>query len=366
MSETPGVTDKEIRIGVTMGMDGLLAPIGLDYAEGLRAAVEAANARGGIHGRQIKLIAHSDGYEPLRCVLNTRDLIGKESVFALTSYLGTPTSVKAQPIWTGAKVPVVGFYTGARALREPFNRYNFHVRASYYDEMRALMKLFAKELGVKRVAIFYQYDSFGQSTCRDTKTLMKEYGLTLVAEGSYPRNTLDVEGGLKLIRAADPDAVILIGTAAPLAKFIQQFEVNRHRPVYFGAASYVGGESFLFALGRAGAGCYVCQVMPVYERSDIQILKDYRRDIEEANPGHPVTAVGFEGYLNGRVVVEGLKRAGRRLTREKFISALEGIHGQPFGPGYEFSFGPGNHVGSNRVFMTRIHEGKYESLDVKN
>ncbi|PAW76359.1 MAG: hypothetical protein B9S32_15410 [Verrucomicrobia bacterium Tous-C9LFEB] len=365
-AQTPGVTDNEIRIGVTMGLDGLIAPIGLDCVEGLRTAVEAANLKGGVHGRRIKLVGRNDGYEPLQCVLNTRDLIAKESVFALASYLGTATSIKAQPIWTGAKVPVIGFFTGATPLREPFNPYNFHVRASYRDEIHALVNLYANDLRVKRVAILYQYDLFGQSVRRETKELLAQHNLRLVAEGSYPRNTTEVESALKAILAGDPEAVIMIGTIAPLVKFVKLIRANTRQPVYLGSASFVGGEIFLDTIGKEGEGCYVSHVMPLFSREKSRVLLDFQRDTELVNPGFPVTSVGLEGYIYGRVLVEGLERAGRKLTRERFIHALETIHGQPFGPGYDLSFSSKNHEGSSRVFLTQIRKGKYESLDVKD
>ncbi len=365
-TKTAGVTDNEVRIGVTMGLEGPIAPVGLDYVEGLRTAVEVANLKGGVHGRQIKLVGLNDSYEPLKCVLNTRDLIGRESVFALTSYLGTPTSVKAQPIWTGAKVPVVGFFTGAHSLREPFNRYNFHVRASYRNEIQALLNLYIKRLRVKRVAILYQYDAFGQSVRRDTKSILAQHNLTVVSEGSYPRNTMEVESAVKVIAAGDPEAVIMIGTASPLAKFVKQLRACVRHPVYFGAISFAGGEAFMNAIGRDGEGCYVVQVMPIFDGAQARVLLDYRRDLQILNPGFPVTSVGLEGYINGRVLVEGLDRAGRQLTRERFIGALETIRGQPFGPGFDLSFDGRNHEGSSRVFMTQIRGEKYELLDVKH
>lgn len=364
--KTPGITDKEIRIGMTSGTEGLIAPLGQDYSEGVYAAIEAANRGKGIHGRKIKLIARNDSYDPLQCVLNTRDLIGKEAVFALTSYLGTPTSVKAQPIWTGAKVPVVGFLTGARSLREPFNLYNFHIRASYWEEIHSIVNLLANDLHVKRVAVLYQYDSFGQSVRRDTQELLTQHHLSLVAEGSYPRGTLDVESSAKSILAGNPEAVILIGSAPPLAKFIRLIKASSRSPVYFAAASFVGAQTFLDSAGKDSEGCYVCHVMPMYEGANVQLLSDYRRDLALSAPGYKASSAGLEGYINGRVLVEGLQRAGRELTRTRFIRALESIRGQPFGPGYEFSYSPKNHEGSSRVYMTVIRNGKYEYLDVKN
>lgn len=365
-TRSPGVSDHEVRIGVTLALDGAASKTGQAYYTGLRAAVEAVNRQGGIYDRKIKLVALNDGYDPLRCVLNTRDLIGRESVFALTSYFGTPTSVKAQAIWTGARVPVVGLYTGARALREPFNSCNFHIRASYEKEAHDLVNLFADKLKVKRVAIFYQYDSFGQSVRREIKSLLSQHNLKVVSEGSYPRNTSDIESGLKAILAGNPEAVIMVATAAPAAKLVKEVRMNARQPILFGSVSFVGAEAFLEAAGKDAEGCYVAQVVPFYNGAQSQVGADYQRDLQALIPGATPSFAGLEGYINGRTLVEGLRRAGHSLTRHRFIEGLEEIKGEPFGPGFSLNFSSKDHAGSSRVYLTQIKNGKYEYVDTKD
>lgn len=364
---TPGVTNTEVRIGNSLALEGPLAYLGRDYLKGLRLAIEEANKAGGINDRKIVLVSRDDGYEPLRCVLNTRDLIANEKVFALANYVGTPTCIKAQPIWTGAHTPVVGFFTGAEALREPFNRYNFHIRASYTQEANAIVDTLVHDRKLQRIAIIYQYDSFGQSVSKEVKKALERYQLTIVAEGSYERNTVDVDSALQTILAAHPEAVFLIGTYTPLSKFVKEAKAHSKQPLVFASCSFIGEEAFLDTLGKDAEGCLVSQVIPLYDDPHhIRLVDDFIRNLHKMLPDSKPSFTSLEGYINGRVLVEGLKRAGRRLTHESFISGLESIKDEPFGPGFEISFGPKDHQGSSTVYMTQIKGGRFEYLDSKN
>src|SRR5260221_1128833 len=129
-----GVTADKIVLGQSVALTGPAAQLGIQMRNGIKSYLDAVNAKGGVHGRKIELITLDDGYEPARTVPNTKKLIEQQRVFGLIGYVGTPTSVPVVPIISEAKVPFIGPFTGAEALRQPFNRYIFHVRASYYDE----------------------------------------------------------------------------------------------------------------------------------------------------------------------------------------------------------------------------------------
>jgi branched-chain amino acid transport system substrate-binding protein len=216
-----GVTDTEITIGSSLPLEGGFSAVGQQTKLGVEACFRAVNDAGGVNGRKLKLVAYNDGYEPVPCVQNTLKLIDTDKVFALCSYVGTPTSVKAMKVWQSKQVPVVGFYTGAGALRNPFNPYNIHVRASYAKEADAIVNAFVKEAGASKIAIFYQNDAFGEAVKSVTEAALTKANLKAVALGNFERNTLDVEKGLADIKAAAPDAIVMVGTYAPLAKFVK-------------------------------------------------------------------------------------------------------------------------------------------------
>src|SRR5262245_21937402 len=203
-----GVSNDKIIVGQSVALAGPAAQLGIQMRNGLKAYFDEVNAKGGVNGRKIEPVTRDDGYEPARTVPNTRELIEKHRVFALIGYVGTPTSVPAIPIFTEAKVPFIGPFTGAESLRQPFNRYIFHVRASYYDETDKIVEQ-VLSTGGKNIAVFYQDDAYGQAGLKGTQIAMDKRGMKISALGTVERNTVKVEDAVKKIHAALPDAVVM-------------------------------------------------------------------------------------------------------------------------------------------------------------
>lgn len=157
-----GVTEREILIGQFAAISGPAAQLGQRMQVGMQVYFNAVNAQGGVHGRAIKLITRDDGYEPEKAVAAVKALIQEDRVFALAGSVGTPTGLAALPVLTEQQVPLVGMFTGAQALREPFNRYVFHVRARYFDETERIVQHLTT-LGIKKIAVFYQNDAYGKA-----------------------------------------------------------------------------------------------------------------------------------------------------------------------------------------------------------
>src|SRR5258707_3149672 len=154
-----GVSADKILLGQSVALTGPAAQFGIQMRNGIVAYLDSVNAKGGVNGRKIELATLDDGYEPARTVPNTKKLIEESKVFALIGYVGTPTSVPAVPVFTEAKVPFFAPFTGAEALRVPFNRYIFHVRASYFDETEKIVEQ-VLSTGGKKIAVFYQDDAY--------------------------------------------------------------------------------------------------------------------------------------------------------------------------------------------------------------
>ncbi|MFW6324179.1 MAG: ABC transporter substrate-binding protein, partial [Desulfovibrionales bacterium] len=212
MQAVPGVTDDEILIGSSLALSGHAGYLGTQTLRGALAYINSVNESGGVYNRKIRIIAKDDGYDPPRCLVNTQQLLVQKNVFALFCYVGTPTTVKILPLVEDAGVPLVGMFTGANALRDPPKRYLINVRPSYYQETSAAVKHLVEDLGVSRIAIFYQYDAYGFDGLTGTELAMKKYDLEPVSRGTYVRGTLDVEEGLRRIMDSDPQAVFMIGT----------------------------------------------------------------------------------------------------------------------------------------------------------
>ncbi len=365
MAKVPGITDSEILIGSSLALGGHASYLGTQTLHGAMAYLNHVNKEGGINGRQIKIIAYDDGYDPPRCVANTQKLIIQDNVFALFCYVGTPTTVKIIPIVDEAKIPLVGMFTGANALREPLNRYLINVRASYYQETGAAVKHLVEDLDIKKIAVFYQYDAYGFDGLRGTEFALKKYSLVPVATGTYIRGTLNIEEGLKRILEAKAEAVVMIGTYDPCAKFIKLSRAKNFNPLFYNV-SFVGADELARRLGKQGEGVIVTQVVPPPELPSTNNLlwgaAEYVELLKKYYPEDIPNFVGLEGYINARVLVEGLRRAGKNLNRELFINSIESIQNYDLGIANTLSFSPMDHQGLERVYFTHIQNGKFRLI----
>src|SRR5262245_39098483 len=214
-----GVTDTQVTLGQSVALTGPAQQLGLDMQLGATRYFNQVNARGGVHGRKIVLKTLDDGYESARAAENTKKLINEQKVFALFGYVGTPTSAASMPIFTEAKVPFVGPFTGAESLRNPLNRYIFNVRASYYDETEAIVQHLTA-MSVDKIAIFYQNDAYGQAGLAGVERALTKRNLKLLAKGTVERNTVDVKKAVDEIGKAKPQAVVMISAYKSCAAFI--------------------------------------------------------------------------------------------------------------------------------------------------
>jgi branched-chain amino acid transport system substrate-binding protein len=358
--QTPGVTADEIRLGSSLALSGHASFLGIQTLHGALCYIRAINEGGGVHGRSIKVIAYDDGYDPPRCLENTQKLIVEDKVFGLFCYVGTPTSVKIMPLVQEARLPLVGLFTGAQILRNPFQRYIINIRASYYQETGAVVKELVESLGLKKFAVFYQYDDYGFDGLTGTQIALKKYGLTPVATGSYRRGSIEVEQALEQILPSGAEVVIMIGTYDPCAKFIREARTRGFRPI-FHCLSFVGGDELAKKLGQDGEGVIITQVVPPpTETLLLDAAEEYTKLLAHYYSEDKPNYVGFEAYLNARVMVEGLRRAGPDLTRENFINAIETIENYSLGIANPLNFNARDHQGLEKVYFTQIREGNLE------
>lgn len=341
-----------IVLGQSAAFSGPAAQLGIQMNKGARIYFDTLNANGGIHGAQIELRTLDDGYEPDRCKANTEKFI-KDDVFGLFGYVGTPTCLAALPLVNESKIPFFGPFTGAEALREPFSKSVFHVRASYYDETGLIVKQLTS-LGLKKIAVFYQNDSYGKAGLEGVKRALKPLGLEPVALGTVERNTVDVAGAIKDIVPKLPDAVVQISAYKSCAAFIREARKAGYGGTFFNV-SFVGTQALADELGREGRGIMVSQVMPFPFSTTTPIAREYLEAVRKAGADTTANYSSMEGYMAAKVIAEGLKRAGRNPGRDSLISGLESIQNANFG-GFTVDFGPKDHVASSFVDLSMLTE----------
>lgn len=363
---SPGVTAQEVLLGSSLALRGHASFLGTQTFRGAMSYLNHINDQGGVHGRQIKVVAYDDGYDPPRCIANTQKLIIDDQVFALFCYVGTPTTVKVLSLIEEARIPLLGMFTGANALREPFSRYLINVRASYYQETGAAVGHLVNDLGLRKIAVFYQYDAYGFDGLTGTELALKRFNLAPVAGGSYNRGTLDVEDGLNKIMASGAEAVVMIGTYDPCAKFIRLAHERGFRPAFY-LVSFVGADELGRRLeNQQGITVIMSQVVPPPDRHDPSPLLTgevgYVTLLKRYYPDDQPNFVGFEGFINARVLVEGLQRAGADLTRQGFINAIESIHDLSLGLDINMAFSATDHQGLDRVYFTQLENGQFSLI----
>jgi ABC-type branched-subunit amino acid transport system substrate-binding protein len=352
-SAETGVTDKEIVVGQFAAFSGPAARLGQGVNAGIRAYFDAVNAQGGVNGRTIRLLTRDDGYEPARAVAAAKGLIEQDKVFALIGAVGTPTGLAALPVFTEAKVPMVGMFTGAEGLRDPFNRYVFHLRASYFDETERIVQHLTT-LGVKKIAVFYQNDAYGKAGLEGVRRALAKRQLQPAATGAFERNTVNVAGALNSIQRAQPEAIVQIGAYKACAEYIRQARAQGYGGQFFNV-SFVGSKALADELGDAGMGVGISQVVPFPYTPSTAIVREYQQRMSVSGKKE-FDFASLEGFIMAKVFVEGVRRAGRTLTRDTLISGLEAMKDVNLG-GFIVSFGPRDHEGSKYTDLTIIGRG---------
>ena len=343
-----GVTDREVVLGQGAVFSGPAEELGIQMRDGALAYFNYVNAQGGVNGRKIVLKSVDDRYEPEGAAAATRKLINDEKVFALFGYVGTPTFNAAAPILTEAKVPLVAAFTGAESLRDPLNRYVFNVRASYYDETEQIVQHLTA-MSMDRIAVFYQNDAYGKTGLEGVKRALKKRNMQLAGEATVERNTVDVAKAIAEMQKVKPQAVVMVSAYKSCAAFIKEMKKTGMAPSFWNV-SFVGSKALAKELDKEGRGVQISQVVPFPWDGSIPVVREYQRLIKAE--GKEPNFSSLEGFISAKVMTEGLRRAGKSLTREGLIRALEGMDYDV--GGFKVTYSPTDHRGSRFVDLTII------------
>ena len=347
-----------IVIGQTAGFTGQVAGQVKEMTAAATAYFAYVNKRGGVHGRRLVLKSLDDGYDAKRADANARKLIAEERVFLLALSRGTPTSEAIAPLAQEHRIPLVGPATGSQSLHEPFNRYVFNVRAKYRTEAARIVDYLAG-VHMQRIAVLHQNNSFGKDGLAGFDEGLRNNGLTPVAV--VPLDTTQPDAGVgaavEKITAADPAAVVIASPLKPTAEFVRALR-KRGNNAQCLVLSNLSSDSFVAELGDAAPGVIVTQVVPYPWNLATPLAKELQQAIREhPDAGATVSYAAMEGLVYAKVVVEGLRRAGRNPTREGFVEALEALRDHDLG-GLVVNYGTRNRAGSSYVDITIIGRDK--------
>ena len=353
VSAEDGVTQSSIIIGQSCALKGPAPATGQDMRDGALAYFKHINAQGGIKGKKITLITLDDGYEPKACVSNTKQLMEKDKVFLLFGYVGTLNSKAVFDHIKKTKVPYFAPLTGAEFLRNPLTTGIFNIRASFYQETEAMVKILLKN-NLTRISVFYQNDSYGEAGLKGVKIALQKRGMKIISKASYERNTLDVENAVSEIAISNPDAVIMIGAYKACAMFIQLTrDGTRSRPIFLNV-SLVDSEALAATLSNKGLGVVITQVVPFPFDKRIPVVAQYHQMTRKYMKGAKISFTGMEGFIAAKALCNILGKMNH-FTRAEFIRTAESIS-ESLG-GFNIQFSPKSRQGSELVHFTQIGPG---------
>jgi branched-chain amino acid transport system substrate-binding protein len=372
-----GVTDSEIRFGISAPFTGPAKELGQNMKLGIEAAFNLANANGGVYGRQLRLIAADDGYEPTRTDATMKQLYEGDQVFGLIGNVGTPTAVIALPYALNRKMLFFGPFTGAGLLRsDPPDRYVFNYRASYAEETAAVVNYLVKvrHLSPEQIAVFAQQDAYGDAGFAGVEKAIRSLrggNDSAILRLNYQRNTVDVEDAVNQLqqkRRIPIKAVIMVPTYRAAARFIEKTR-DLYPDMIYTSVSFVGSTALadeLMLLGkRYATGVIVTQVVPALDGHSSLVL-DYKTALAKYAPGVSPDYVSLEGFVDANVLIAALQRNGAQLDTERLVATIEGMRDLDIGLGTPVTFSRSEHQGVHKVWGTQLDAaGHYQPIDLQ-
>ena len=317
-----------IVLGQSCALSGPSAQLGVEFSQGAKLYFDQLNAHGGVAGRQVVLRTLDDGYEPDRCIANTQQFLN-DDVLALFGYVGTPTSMAALPLLQKAGVPLIAPLTGGQALRDPKLAKNvFNLRASYAEETALMVKQLTG-LGLKKIAVFYQNDAYGQSGLSGVTEALLPHGLKPVGVATVERNSKDVSAAVQTLVPLGADVIVQVSTYSASAAFVRAARKAGYGGQFYNV-SFVGTSALLQELGKEAEGVVVTQVVPSPYKSSNAIVREFQTVAQKNGVKWLPNYSSLEGFLAARVLGDALRTAaaGGRLQREGLVAALESMNGQ--------------------------------------
>ena len=343
-----GVTDSTILIGQTVGLTGTVAALGSLMKEGNRSYIDKIIYQGGVYGRKIEIRTLDDKFSPAQTYANAETLIKKDRVFVLFEGRGTVHTERILPLLEANHVPLLAPGTGAAMFHHPTNPLVFNVRATYQDEVRKAVEHFAT-LGVS-IGILIVDDAAGQDGLEGFQIAMAAHHLRPVAITRFARVNPEVQTAATEVIKHYPGALIIVGSSKNTIAVIKAIR-TQGGSMQIMTLSNNSSEAFVKSLGKDGYGVIVSQIMPAPDLETTRLGQEFL--IAAKASGTTVSYTAMEGFVNAKVLVEALRRAGRNLTREGFIRGLESMQHMDLG-GVLITYSDKDHSGSEFVELTMI------------
>ncbi len=356
LARTEGVTDTEIVLGQSCQLTGPLAALTSELRLGAKLHFDEVNKTGGIGGRQVRVIALDDAYDPKRSAANTVKLIDEENVLALFAYAGTPGSLAAVPIAEERRVPFFAPFTGSDALRVKHSRYVFNIKAGYGDELEAMVRQIGS-VGISKAAVIYLNNAFGTGGLAQVEKAAETHHVQLLSKAALEVDGSKLDATVAATAQNQPPAVIMVSAGKPGVDFIDAYLKAGHRSTFY-MLSVTSNTQLVQVLGSRARGIVISQVVPSPWNQSVKLVRDFQR-LARAAGLTDFTFSQMEGFVSANVLTDALRRAGKVPTREGLIRALEETKRLDLG-GYLIELSPTRHSSGKLVDLLILDvEGKF-------
>jgi len=357
-----GVTDDSVLVGCSNSFSGPLVYPGTQLVNnGLEAYFGYVNDRGGVHGRKILTQYYDDGYKPQNAVANTKRLVERDEVFAIVSSQGTGPVMATVKYLTQNKVPLIFPFQGVPISGQKTIFTSF---TPYPNQSELVVTWLVKVKGFKRIGILYQDDKYGYTFRDPAKKTLAKFGLKLVAAESYKRGAKDLSAQVAKLRKANLDACLLVATPPPGAAFLKEAHKQGWKDTKIISSGPLTDEKYINLSGGVGEGIWGLSLWPDPVNSNDPAVVEYREIVEKYGKDRDKTPNRYSlyGYYYAKLFVAGLQRAGRDLTRESYIAALEGIKDWENGITPPVSFSASDHLAQNSGFMVEVQKSVFRPI----
>lgn len=358
-----GVTDNEIRLGITTSITGRYAAWGKGISEiGAITYFDQINRQGGINGRKIKTIIMDDAYNPGLAIANVQKLIFKEKVFCLFSPFGTAITMGLIPVVGMHKIPLFSPMTLSPAIVQRFSPYVFNLYPDYHTQAEQIVN-YLVSINKRRITIAYTDNAYGKDGLKGTEAALEKKGLELIAAVPIiPKDMrIDLTPQITKLKRGEADTVILFTLPRQAANFLMQS--RSWRPLFIGP-SRIATRKLIETAGLAAEGVIALRITPDPKTSRRQGVVRYRELLKKYFPKEQPSQASLLGYTSADVFVEGLRKPGRTLTRELFIKSLETMKGYETGIIPPVTFSQKTHLATRRVYFNKVIEGKFTEFEV--
>lgn len=340
---------QDIVVGQSAPLTGGNAELGNDIRNGALAYFKKVNDAGGLPQGRIKLVTLDDHNETGLAAANTRKLVDNPDVVALFGYASSTLSLPAMPAVVDGKVPFFAPFTGADTIRKQ-NDYVYTVRASYADEIDKIVNFWGN-LGSTRVTVLHYDDTVGKQNFETVATVLKKFGREPVSV-AIKRNADITDADFKAVVASNPNVLVITTLYAPAAQMVKRLKAA-NRATMVTSLSFAGASQLAKALGPDATGVSVALTVPAPHARNIPVVKECSDAWSASGQKEIMSVTALESCIAAKVLVEGLRRAGRELTRASLQRSLSTL-GRYDAGGYLVDFKPGSHHGGSYVGMALL------------